>query len=109
MFGVLFRLIVRVIFCSIDGRVLLGAFFGGVLFEVLAFKHCYLRCMLVYSRILPRFPFLLMFFVWGGGGGVPQMCCAFVLLHQNRFQPKDTASSGGFRRWSEFVCVCVVA
>ena len=29
LFGVLFRVMVRAHFCSIDGRVLLGAFFGG--------------------------------------------------------------------------------
>ena len=33
--------------CSIDGRVLLGAFFAGVLLEVLVCKHCYLGSMLV--------------------------------------------------------------
>ena len=39
---------VRAHFCSIDGRVLLGAFFAGVLLEVLVCKHCYLGSMLVY-------------------------------------------------------------
>ena len=34
LFGVLFRVMVRAHFCSIDGRVLLGAFFGG----------CFWRC-----------------------------------------------------------------
>ena len=42
LFGVLFRVMVRAHYCSIDGRVLLGAFFGGVLLEVLVCKHCYL-------------------------------------------------------------------
>ena len=42
LFGVLFRVMVRAHFCSIDGRVLLGAFFGGVLLEVLVCKHLYL-------------------------------------------------------------------
>ena len=44
----LFRVMVRAHLCSIDGRVLLGAFFGGVLLEVLVCKHCYLGSMLVY-------------------------------------------------------------
>ena len=34
LFGVLFRVMVRAHFCSIDGRVLLGAFFGVLLFEL---------------------------------------------------------------------------
>ena len=41
----------RAHFSSIDGWVLLGAFFGGgggVLLEVLVCKHCYLGSMLVY-------------------------------------------------------------
>ena len=38
-------------FCLIDGRVLLGAFFGGVILEVLVCKHCYLGSMLVYFEI----------------------------------------------------------
>ena len=48
LFGVLFRVMVWAHFCSIDGRVLLGAFFEGVLLEVLACKHCYLGSMLVH-------------------------------------------------------------
>ena len=48
LFGVLFRVMARGHFCSIDGRVLLRAFFGGVLLEVLACKHCYLGPMLVH-------------------------------------------------------------
>ena len=51
LFGVLFRVVVRAHFCSIDGRVLLGAFFGGVLLEVLVCKHCYLGSMLVYFSL----------------------------------------------------------
>ena len=48
LFGALFRVTVWAHFCSIDGRVLHGAFFGGVLLEVLVCKHCYLGSMLVY-------------------------------------------------------------
>ena len=61
--GVLFRVMVRPHFCSIDGRVLLGAFFGGMLLEVLVCKHCYLGSMLVF--FCARFFFSLFFF--GGG------------------------------------------
>ena len=57
--GVLFRVMVRAHFCSIDGRVFLGAFFGGVLLDVLVCKHCYLGSMLV------------CFFWRGWGGGFP--------------------------------------
>ena len=42
LLGVLFRVMVRAYFCSIDGRVLFGALFGGVLLEVLVCKRCYL-------------------------------------------------------------------
>ena len=38
--GALFRVMVQAHFCSIDGEVLLGAFFGGVLSEVLVCKRC---------------------------------------------------------------------
>ena len=54
LFGVLFMVMARAHFCSIDGRDSCGAFFGGD-FEVLVGKHCCLGSMLAH------------FFWWGGG------------------------------------------
>ena len=47
LFGVLFRVMVREHSCSIDSRVLLGAFFGGMLLEVLVCKRSNLGSMQV--------------------------------------------------------------